>query len=282
MGRGLLLAFTCASCASVQADTGSDALFRVEAGVFRRGETPESDGGPAVLGAYLALPRLTVGEQENYLDGVVEPDATAVVLGLSGDLGTWQVPVTIPPPEAPMSLGFAATFSLSADIEPGSHEILLWAVDGEGRAGEPTRLPVEILAPAAPMGALVVSLSWTGAADLDLHLVLPDGAEVFSGDPALSQGGELFAYLDFDSNAECSFDGRCQENILIPVDPPMGSYSVRVETRSLCGEPSAPFVVEVHVEGERSQRVEGTGLLAETRFPSGRGAGELVLTFDVP
>jgi len=73
--------------------------------------------------------------------------------------------------------------------------------------------------PGPPAGALVVSLEWDTEADLDLHVVTPDGVEIWAGninsyqapppgtpvDPAAWQAGGI---LDLDSNAGCVIDGR--------------------------------------------------------------------------
>lgn len=262
---------------------GLDARLQVSAAVFARGAFPEAANGPAVLGVYLARTTLEAGEQGRHVSGIVDASSTAVLVGLEGDVGVWQVPVSVPPPEAPDSLGFVANLSLSRTVPVGEHRLFFWAVDEVGRVGARSQLSVDVVAAAAPEASLVVTLRWEGQADLDLHVVLPDGSEVFSGDPVLrGEGGELLAYLDVDANADCVFDGRGQENVVFEARAPVGTYVVRVETRSSCGTPSAPFTVTATQEGRSLGTAQGTGLAIETRFARGRGAGEHVLTFDVP
>ena len=81
---------------------------------------------------------------------------------------------------------------------------------------------------------LLVSLRWDTEADLDLHVVIPNGTVRSDDDRIWSKPrrppGQMVdagAYksggiLDFDSNANCVIDGRRQENVSWTVAPPSG------------------------------------------------------------
>ena len=141
---------------------------------------------------------------------------------------------------------------------------------------------------------MVVSLSWNGAADLDLHVVDPDGVEIFarhpSGyrpppppalpDPTAAMNAPL---LDGDSNAGCVIDGRDQENVVWTMAPASGHYVVRVDATSLCGLPYADWRVE-RARRRRARRAarSGEAIDADTRGTHDAGAGRTALEFDVP
>jgi hypothetical protein len=93
-------------------------------------------------------------------------------------------------------------------------------------------------------GSLRVSLGWTAQSDFDLHVVVPNGAEIYYGDPAHS-GGQLD--VD-DCVGECDNpDGVHVENVVFAESPMVGSYLVWVENFS--GEAAGSFFIEVEGDG---------------------------------
>lgn len=89
-------------------------------------------------------------------------------------------------------------------------------------------------------GDLAINLTFSNAKDIDLHLICPNGHEIYYG----SRGGEvydndgniLFTYgLDHDSNAACNIDGLNNENIVLPEQCVMnGEYTVKVNMYRNC------------------------------------------------
>lgn len=77
-------------------------------------------------------------------------------------------------------------------------------------------------------GALVASLSWTSADDLDLHMSLPGGGEISYARKKAS-GGEL----DVDMCVQGRHSGKCNErpveNIVFMDEPAAGRYKVYVQ-----------------------------------------------------
>jgi hypothetical protein len=209
--------------------------------------------------------------------GTLGPTATAVALGLDGDRGYFVVPAGVPDTEAPSEPTFMVALSFARTIAIGRHTLEARAVDGERRSGPPSTLALTIATVPTPSGPLVVHLEWDTDADLDLHLIDPTGAEIWSRH--LSAGGGT---LDADSNAECRIDGRDRENVVYTQPPPSGRYIARVDTFSLCGQAFADWRVEALANGASIASASGTSYDTDTRGAHGSGAGRTALTFDLP
>ncbi len=288
----LLVAFV-AACARTRADEGRDALLHVGRGQFFREAMPADESGPKVLSATVAA-RTRAGDVEQACAGDLERAATSVAVGLMGDTGYWIVPAGIPLASAPTAPTFEIVFGLAANVLPGRHDLVLRAVDGDGRFGPPTLRPLDVATSDRPQGRLVISLAWDNQADLDLHVVLPSGIELFkrnrteyerpppSAGPVPPNAPTDGGVLDRDSNAMCVPDGRRTENAVWTETPPSGRYIVRVDTFSLCGAPSANWRVEALLDGTRIGEARGTSTEIDTRFDHNRGAGVLALELDVP
>ncbi|HET6953299.1 MAG TPA: DUF6777 domain-containing protein [Acidimicrobiales bacterium] len=104
----------------------------------------------------------------------------------------------------------------------------------------------------AGTGDVQVTLEWASDADLDLHVIEPDGTEIYYEAPGpTSTGGTL----DVDSNVDCVNNGGV-ENVYWPVGgAPSGGYTVRVEGFRLsrddgtsCG--GGDFTVTITVAGQ--------------------------------
>jgi hypothetical protein len=87
--------------------------------------------------------------------------------------------------------------------------------------------------------------------------------------------------LDLDSNGGCVPDGRRAENVIWREPPPPGHYIVRVDTFSLCGQPSAFWRLAVYRRGTRIATASGTSTEGDERFTHDRGDGLLALELDV-
>ena len=123
---------------------------------------------------------------------------------------------------------------------------------------------------------LQVSLSWDTPTDVDLHLVEPNGDEVYWGNDVSMAGG----VLDLDSNAGCGIDNINNENITYADDPPPppGEYIVRVDFWSNCEDDlPANYTVTTNVCGERTVY---TGSFSPTEEDFGSaGSGREVARF---
>jgi len=134
-------------------------------------------------------------------------------------------------------------------------------------------LPVQ----AVGSGPIQVSLSWVGAADVDLHVVTPGGAEIYYDRRSDTTGG----VLDLDSNAGCAIDAVNAENAYWGngTTPAAGSYTVKVDYWSNCRlSTTVPYTVHVTQCGV-SQTYTGT-LSADQDDQGGAGKGITIAKLD--
>jgi hypothetical protein len=282
-----------AACSKTRADEGNDAILQVQGAQFFREAMPSGETGPKVLTVTVAA-HARAGAIDLACGGDLEPSATAIAFGLAGDVGYWILPAKIPAASAPASPTFEIAFALSARASPGPHQLVFRGVDGGGRFGPPLVRPLEVALGSRPTGRLVISLSWDNEADLDLHVVLPSGLELYkrnrteyqrpppSAGPVSPNAPTDGGVLDRDSNALCVPDGQREEDAVWTEAPPKGHYVVRVDTFALCGAPSAPWRLEALLDGVRIGAAQGTGTEEDLRFTHNRGDGVLALELDVP
>jgi hypothetical protein len=289
----LALSALLAGCGGAPSDPGLDAYLRVERAAYYPGDMPPEGGGPEVVSVLLSTNQVRAGEIGKPLLGALDPRATAVAMGLRGDLGYWIVPAGLPGVEAPDFPTFDVALSFSPDLPAGPHELVLRAVDAEDRLGPPHLDPLTAEGPELPEGELVISLRWDREADLDLHVVDPMGVEIYKrninsfeppppGQPVDPDAWKTGALLDFDSNAGCVIDGRRLESVVWKTAPPAGHYVVRVDTFSLCRESFANWKVDVRAGGELRARAVGASGAVDEWMPHDRGAGVLAVELDLP
>ncbi len=290
------LAIACvvaAGCSGATDATGLDSLLRVANAQYYPGPTPAAMDGPAIESFYNSSNLIRPGQRSKPLTGIVTRDTTAVAIFLENDPGYWIIIPGAKDPTANLQLAFSASLSFSPALEPGKYLLEGRAVDEQGNFGPPSTADLNTAAAPIDNATLLISLAWDRQADLDLHVVQPDGIEIWAknqnsheppkpGDPPDPTGYVNGGILDFDSNANCVIDGRRQENVYWTVPPPSGHYLVRVDTFSLCGEPQAVFTVAATLDGQSLGMAQGIGRDADTIVPHVIGAGLLVLQFDVP
>jgi hypothetical protein len=280
-----------ASCARL-AD-GREAIVQVDGATFVAGALPDEGSGPDVIAAgaaHTVVAPATAGEP---LSATLAGNAEAAAIGARDDVGWWIVPAGPPDPLVPDQPTIAARLSFSATAAEGPLDVVVLAADAAGVHGAATVVPFVVQRPAAIDAPLVVTLGWDNDADLDLHVLLPDDVEVWSGNsnayerpgpgepadpPTAFRDG---AVLDIDSNANCSADGRRLENVTWPIEPAAGAYVVRVATSSLCGTAAAQWWVSVRRGEDVIAHARGRALPADTRGPHGAGAGVVAVTFTI-
>ena len=276
---------------------------------FRVGGFPDPTGGPPVVNFTSTHTGILIGQVRETVSAVLDGAATGAILGIEGTSGSWiattQPPDITTPGEATLSLAIG----LSPDAQPGPFTLLLAGVDSDGRIGEPASLQYMAVATPPPSGDLVVTLLWNSTADLDLHVVDPLGGEAYSAktstfippppgmpiDPTLEQNEVLASgWYDHDANAECSSSGapsehviwtpRVNPNTMLTVESviPSGTYTVRVDTRSLCKDAQAYWYVEADSEGADVGHASGLSTSEDELAPHGNGAGVTALTFEIP
>jgi hypothetical protein len=275
-------------------DNGTGASLRMSGAQFVRGAMPSgSSKGPSVLSIDVINGNIYPNLPNDPIGGALSPTATAVAVGLEGDVGYWLLVAGVPDVSTPTDPSFSGTMQFSGAIVPGTYSLVARAVDADGNFGPPTSQtltataspPIEPL----PTGDLVVTLTWGNDANLDLHVVDPAGTDLFWGQPSTEPpfsfqqvDGGSYGTLDYDSNANCVIDGLDREDAVWKNPPASGTYVVRVDAASLCGEPIAYWSVTVTLDGKKIAEAEGTAVDADTRGSHGSGAGVTALTFDVP
>lgn len=90
------------------------------------------------------------------------------------------------------------------------------------------------------------TVSWTGASDVDIHVIDPNGFEVYYNNTESPEGG----MLDIDSNADCAIDNINTETISWPAGTaPAGDYKVVIEYFDDCGVEASNYSVLVRRKG---------------------------------
>jgi hypothetical protein len=290
VGAGALT-MALAACGGLSSDPGRDAWLRVSGAEFLPGGLT-AGAGPEVLALNLSRSQAARGDTSLHLRGALALSANAVGLWLEGDRGFWLLPAGVPDVTVADALSVGATLGLATHAPLGPRLLDVVAFDRAGVPGPIARTPLEVLAVPAVSGALVVQLTWSTSVDLDLHVVDPDGVEVWAGNPntwqptpgkassptAWRDGG----VLTVDSNGGCVLDGRDQEAVVWRGTPPAGHYLARVEAFALCGQPATDWRLTVDLEGQRLAESTGQATADSTRPPHGLGAGLLAAEFDVP
>jgi hypothetical protein len=275
----------------VSDDEGANAYLRVPGAAFVRGPLPSGSADAPGVASIDLVNSIIHADMIGYpITGALEPRATAAAVGLQGDVGYWIVPAGLPNVATPADPSFAATATFAAGIVPGSYTLVVQAVDGRGHFGAPrTQNLTAQVAPSAPTGDLVITLSWDTESDMDLHVVDASGVEIFHG--AMSDqpppfepqpDGGSYGHLDWDSNANCVIDGKRQESVVWPGAPPPGLYIVRVDAASLCGQPIAHWTVAATLKGKSLGEAQGVAVDASTRGPHDQGAGVTALELRGP
>jgi hypothetical protein len=306
----LLLALgAAAGCGGERAPEAYDEPMKVRTAVFKSGPLPglaPADGGvPTDAGA--AGPRVTLielisglaraGQAGKALGGRTSTDAVAVAVAFEGaGTGYWIQPTGFPDPTRGGELSFDMVIDFAADAPAGNRRLVFVALDANGVAGQqitstlclagdvPDNL--NACAPTIAPPAAVISLSWDGAADLDLEVVTPSGQVIDRRHPSTAAKGASAAavadggVLDNDAQGGCRPQGPQRENLIFQSPPPSGPYQIRVNLFDACGATSAAFDVTLYTSkptGEKtSQLVERdrkSGILLGRQANGGAGVG---------
>jgi hypothetical protein len=278
---------------SASATSGANEPIRVTNGQFFEGEFPAPSGGPDIdFPNAVRTSTVTAGFVGKKIGGLTPVSSLSVALALKGlGHGYWVVPVGSPDPLSD-ELGWSATLNFSSTVPAGAQLLSVAAADRAGNFGNPREQPLNILS-LRPTGHVVASLTWGNDSDLDLHIVAPSGKEL---DPKHPNTGELIdagadagqpepgsGTLDRDSNGGCVIDSYRNENVVWDGDagpPEPGTYLVRVDMFSACGQPSSVFVFDLYIDGvaEPDQHKVGR-LLATDADGGGPGSGLFVTEF---
>jgi hypothetical protein len=267
-----------AGCSGASSDPGLSAELQIAGAQFVPGAMPAAMTGPAVLALDVSAYTVYPGAQNQPLLGTLDANATAVAVGLAGDRGYWVIVGGVPDTETPTEPSLSARMAFSRTLAPGPVTLVARAVDAAGDFGPPSTVAITVEDVPIPSGKLVFTLRWDAAADLDLHVVDPTGAEIWANNNNAPSGG----MLDVDSNENCVIDGRDQEDVIYAMTAPSGHYVARVDTFSLCGQSVAGWQLAARVDGTVVASSVGLSVDADTIGPHQRGSGLTALEIDLP
>ena len=239
-------------------------------GVLRFTDVPEPSGGPAVT---LSGNRVLVAGGSVFLDIEPEPGATVekLLISLGGEsFGYYEI--DLPRPASSYRLVGQVPFNFDPAVDRTC--IGVTAVDDSGASG-PADCFTVFLIPVAS-GDVEVTVSWDSAADLDLNVADPTGAEVFYGSEVVESGG----VLDLAAGFPCGGDIIRNEHIAWALrSPPPGIYEVRVSHYLSCDAPETNYVVGIYNHGRRTTF---SGTFTGPGGDSARGTGRVIAQFEVP
>lgn len=188
------------------------------------------------------------------------PNATQVIAGVRDQNGYFTIPMTAGESVIDLRL-------LIGQRVESSFSIALAVSDGQGNFSSYEYLVVTLMN--AGTGLLQVSLSWDQLNDVDLHVIEPNGTEIYYGNDSSANGG----LLDVDSNAGCSIDEINNENIYYEDSPEVtienGEYEVLVDLWANCGiVPNTNYTVVVYYGGNIIATTQGSNPYAGVFTPA--------------
>jgi YD repeat-containing protein len=221
---------------------------------------------PTVTSVTLPNTLIPLGEPGRAISGRSSDDASAIGVRFAGlGSGYWLVPTRSADVVNGGELEWRVEAAFGRGIPPGLHRLLFAALDTRGQSGTQAELNV-CVAPEVPDNgnscnpttsppALVVSLSWTAAVDLDLRVVTPSGKVVDSKHPSTVEADEDGKFdpslpgtgvITHDSFAHCLAEGTRRENLVFQTSPASGTYLVYANLYDACQEASVEFDVSLH------------------------------------
>lgn len=130
-------------------------------------------------------------------------------------------------------------------LPSGDFDLYIAVADADGNVG--TIAEKRFHALEVGTGDIQVTATWDTDSDVDLHVVDPDGAEIYWADRTSPSGGTL----DLDSNAACAGDNVRNENITWAVGTaPQGTYTVRLDYWSSCSAFETNYTVLINNGGD--------------------------------
>ncbi|MEO0473040.1 MAG: hypothetical protein AAF206_25725 [Bacteroidota bacterium] len=249
----------------------SESFPKASGGSGKRPVVTEVSGNGSVLAGGTNLIRVSFEDPQD--------DAAFVLVSMEGEDGYYRNEITA------NRSSVDVTMLLDQALIQEELSLLFSIEDAQGNVSEAYEVPIKRVE--AGTGNLQVSLSWDIDNDIDLHLVQPDGEEIYYGNPGSTTGG----LLDVDSNPICIIDGIRNENITYDEDAVVlaGEYIVRVDHYAECmlGGQETRFSVVAYLQGDVIAATSGTNPVSSafasgTQTFGGEGDGVEVMRFDVP
>lgn len=227
------------------ADYVASVSIDAEQGALRTSGIPRpTTGGPSIaVDGHLTIVNggtatLTVSSQTPF-ETVYVAGSTPISRLFIPVSGFFEVALPAPTTSAALTITFP-------QVLPGADfDLYFAAADPTGKVGTVAGRSFNALF--VGTGDVQVTVSWDTDSDVDLHVIDPEGWEIYWGNRQSPSGGEL----DLDSNAACSIDGVRNENITWGVGTaPQGPYTVRVDYWSSCDVSATNYTVLINNGGE--------------------------------
>jgi hypothetical protein len=222
------------------------------AAVFVEGDRPDAGAGPTATVSGISV-MLNGGSAQQTVDG--SANYTRVIISVDGLTDYYELTL----PAGVASEGLLLTAKETA--QPFTYSFA-YAVGDAAAIGVYASQAVQLIG--AATGDIQVSVSWNDTSDVDLHVIDPNGDEVYFSNPNVASGG----HLDIDSNAGCTDDRdathpagfhKNNENIVWPVGLAIpGDYRVILDYYSNCGTSPTDWVVTVQHTGASAQIFTGS------------------------
>ena len=108
----VLLALGCSVDDSASSDPGLRAWLRVANAQYESSDMPAPGAGPAIRSLRATHNAFRIGTQRERISGTLDPDANAVAIGRSDDVGFWIVNAGLPGVDEPDAPSFSTLLGL--------------------------------------------------------------------------------------------------------------------------------------------------------------------------
>jgi len=202
---------------------------------YHSGDAPSGSSGPAISDAGdLSTPLLGQPYRYAIIGSTV---FSKVYVWVDGASGYWELDLPVSVQSINLVLQLTSDAGASFDLETA-----LGSSNGTGAAHGSTVTTTDLT-----NADVAITVKWTGASDVDLHVIDGLGQEIYYLNPQTDQGG----VLDLDSNAGCDIDNVNQETISWPQGhAPSGPYTVKVDYFDDCGVTSTSYNGTYQVKGQ--------------------------------
>lgn len=249
--------------------------IRIEGGIFVSGQLPDADPNwqqPISL-VYGNEFIITGGSAKVNVDfsGYTYPnEIVGILVGMEGYSGYYQRPLEGSFGDEELLL--LLKVFIEGEQPPNKLPLRIAVRDVMGRISEAK--PYELSVQTVGSGDIQVSISFDTDTDVDLHVVEPNGCEIYYGNDQCPSGG----WLDLDSNPACFFDYVNNENIYWPDgSAPVGTYIVRADFYEDCCYCGANYTVTIHYCGD--MEIHEGSFAPGSDDSGGEGDGVTVATF---
>jgi hypothetical protein len=225
--------------AGAPANGGGSDVISVDEGDFNMGEPPPTEGADALPQIVAVMgPTAVTNGGTAILHVQVSPPVPSptFVIGLEGDTGYHTVTGSDPDGDGIYDI----SVQVAGEASQASLVLSVALMDAMGNVG--AYFPVTIELVRSGTGDVKITLSFDRLHDLDLHVIEPNGEEIWYENNASATGGGL----DLDSGELCMPNSANAENVFWPPGgAPPGTYQVRVQNFQQCSPGAIEYTVRV-------------------------------------